>query len=466
MPVNDAIKQEIDMDMHQIPVSHDNPVISGEDEYSDARSKDTGDECASSIHDKKEQTDVDDLKVSQNVSDDNAEDDLSGNRDHIGDAHYNRRHDPLNKSDNDDEEDVSSVVCSKAKEEPSPHYTGYGGGILKLMKEESTHYASGCSEGHIENKLHDTICHDIDVNSQHSDLTEEPSDGRDIKKEMTDTEYDHSSNDNSYRNQHVEHNDMNPETVTVTSNKAHNRTRTEDRPHFCLECNKTFKQKAGLKRHMVFHTGEHAHLCTECNKTFTQSSGLNRHMLIHRGVQPHVCSECNKSFTLSSNLSQHMLTHTGVKSHVCPECNRAFSLNRSLTQHMLTHTGDKPYVCPHCDRAFAINRNLKQHMLIHTGVKAHACPDCDKSFTQYSSLRQHLLTHTGNNICPVCDKAFISNSHLKQHSLTHTGDKPHVCPECIKTFATNSQLTRHRLIHKRAKYPANCEDNEMSSMKL
>ena len=49
-----------------------------------------------------------------------------------------------------------------------------------------------------------------------------------------------------------------------------------------------------LRKHMMTHTEEKPHKCTICNKSFNQAGNLRRHMLFHTGEKPHKCKRCNK----------------------------------------------------------------------------------------------------------------------------------------------------------------------------
>ena len=61
---------------------------------------------------------------------------------------------------------------------------------------------------------------------------------------------------------------------------------------------------------MLIHSGEKPHRCSLCNKQFRYKGHLNRHLLIHNGEKPHKCDMCDKQFTQKSDLNGHLLTHT------------------------------------------------------------------------------------------------------------------------------------------------------------
>lgn len=77
------------------------------------------------------------------------------------------------------------------------------------------------------------------------------------------------------------------------------------------------------------------------------------------------CEVCNKNFKEKSKLIRHMLVHTGEKPHRCVVCGKAFSVDYNLRTHMRIHTGEKPFKCEveTCGKTFAQSGNLKTHIL-------------------------------------------------------------------------------------------------------
>lgn len=86
-------------------------------------------------------------------------------------------------------------------------------------------------------------------------------------------------------------------------------------PVTCEICNKVFKEKHKLKRHMMIHTGEKSHSCPFCEKSFSLEYNLNTHKRIHTGEKPYKCqiTGCEKSFTQSGNLKTHMRTNHSAR---------------------------------------------------------------------------------------------------------------------------------------------------------
>ena len=84
--------------------------------------------------------------------------------------------------------------------------------------------------------------------------------------------------------------------------------------HFCENCNKGFKEKHKLRRHMMVHTGEKKFICYYCGKPFSLDYNLKTHLRIHTGEKPFKCryENCEKSFAQSGNLKTHERTKHGV----------------------------------------------------------------------------------------------------------------------------------------------------------
>uniref|UniRef100_A0AAQ4RSC7 C2H2-type domain-containing protein n=1 Tax=Gasterosteus aculeatus aculeatus TaxID=481459 RepID=A0AAQ4RSC7_GASAC len=168
---------------------------------------------------------------------------------------------------------------------------------------------------------------------------------------------------------------------------------TADRPHTCSICNKNFRIKSILTRHMKTHTGEKPYSCGVCDKSFIQRSYLHTHMNSHSGKKPHTCSFCGRGFTQVGNMNAHIRIHTGEKPHSCADCGKSFREKADLIKHTIIHTGEKPYVCTVCRMRFSAQSNLTRHTKTHSGERPYSCSSCGKKFIRRSHLLIHMKTH-------------------------------------------------------------------------
>ncbi|XP_033985953.1 zinc finger protein 62 homolog [Trematomus bernacchii] len=82
------------------------------------------------------------------------------------------------------------------------------------------------------------------------------------------------------------------------------------------------------------HTGKQPLKCDKCEKYFKYRSSLERHLIIHTGEKPYSCNTCGKKFTQKSKLNYHTKTHKGEKSYSCKICGESFKYDRLLTVHI------------------------------------------------------------------------------------------------------------------------------------
>lgn len=75
-------------------------------------------------------------------------------------------------------------------------------------------------------------------------------------------------------------------------------------------CNKEYKNKFNLKRHMqMIHLGKKPFCCKICNQSFVSKQNLREHAFIHSGIKPYKCSYCGKKFRQISQHSLHKRKH-------------------------------------------------------------------------------------------------------------------------------------------------------------
>ncbi|CAL4073842.1 unnamed protein product, partial [Meganyctiphanes norvegica] len=71
----------------------------------------------------------------------------------------------------------------------------------------------------------------------------------------------------------------------------------------------TFPYKSDLKNHQQARTEEKPHQCSQCDKTYSCDSDLLIHLKTH--MPPYQCSQCDKAYSHISSFKVHLRSHTG-----------------------------------------------------------------------------------------------------------------------------------------------------------
>uniref|UniRef100_A0A182MPH5 C2H2-type domain-containing protein n=1 Tax=Anopheles culicifacies TaxID=139723 RepID=A0A182MPH5_9DIPT len=107
----------------------------------------------------------------------------------------------------------------------------------------------------------------------------------------------------------------------------------------CKFCNKSFAKGSFLRKHLEEHEvpeSKRQYACTVCSKKFTTMSHLNDHELIHSNEKPHKCNHCERSFRQKQQLKVHTYQHFG-KPFQCTYCDMAFTSPSRLQAHVNKH---------------------------------------------------------------------------------------------------------------------------------
>ncbi|KAF2654393.1 hypothetical protein K491DRAFT_693922 [Lophiostoma macrostomum CBS 122681] len=140
-----------------------------------------------------------------------------------------------------------------------------------------------------------------------------------------------------------------------------------------------------------------------CLQTFDSAEALHRHIKSSHVdncarciCQWEGCESCDRDFKQRSKLSRHLLGHAGHRPYACSfeGCNKTFATNQAKDNHERTHTGDRPYQCDMCDYTTTTHTQLQTHIsALHLRKKEHKCRYCDFSCADSSNLSKHERTH-------------------------------------------------------------------------
>uniref|UniRef100_A0A182WBU6 Protein krueppel n=1 Tax=Anopheles minimus TaxID=112268 RepID=A0A182WBU6_9DIPT len=221
--------------------------------------------------------------------------------------------------------------------------------------------------------------------------------------------------------------------------------------YFCNVCDKGFRFKSMMERHILTHTKEKKFHCEICGKGFAQKVNLTIHMRVHTGEFPDrkfTCQICQKKCTRVSELDAHRATHFRRFPHVCPLCTKRYSDATGFYDHFQAeHRGEMAV----CDLFELLSQN--ENSLVISGAPpaniknengSFVCTVCGQSYRLEANLERHKRRmHMKIYSCPHCVRKFPYKSLLEKHLPTHTLEKPFKCPYCTLSYTQRVNLRVH-----------------------
>lgn len=100
---------------------------------------------------------------------------------------------------------------------------------------------------------------------------------------------------------------------------------------FVFSCESRFFRKRALQKHQISHSDEKPHHCEHCNRHFKSKEGLTRHLDIHNN-SVNICPVCGDKLRSKETLRVHMAIHSDQMPYKCkhPSCGAAFKHLKSL----------------------------------------------------------------------------------------------------------------------------------------
>ncbi|XP_017073498.1 zinc finger protein 239 [Drosophila eugracilis] len=153
---------------------------------------------------------------------------------------------------------------------------------------------------------------------------------------------------------------------SASSLAVHMRLHSDERPFTCDLCPKSFRTNGSLLAHRKRHQQLLQHECPHCGRAFGESSNLRRHIMSrHTDERPHPCTICQRSFSRVYLLELHLRTHTGERPYACDYCDKRFAQLGVLKSHERIHTGERLHRCQVCEKTFTRAGQLRKHEIRH-----------------------------------------------------------------------------------------------------
>lgn len=186
--------------------------------------------------------------------------------------------------------------------------------------------------------------------------------------------------------------------ITIAALRKHGKTHAQG-TFPCKFCTKTFTTGIKKKNHekgVHTNSGWLRNKCLHCPLVFASYYERNEHLVQAHNAEPiiHPCNACNKIYKKRYELNRHIRHHhLQQRSFLCDLCNTEFFSKRGLADHILRHTGGEVASCDVCGKTFSRTRTLREHMKIHENDTRYQCEVCKKTFVQKTSLKSHLRLH-------------------------------------------------------------------------
>lgn len=141
------------------------------------------------------------------------------------------------------------------------------------------------------------------------------------------------------------------------------------------------------------------------------------HVRTHTNEKPHKCDKCEKSFSRAENLKIHSRSHSGEKPYVCPVpgCNKAYSNSSDRFKHTRTHQVEKPYKCkvPGCPKRYTDPSSLRKHVKTYKHFVVEKEPEPTKEDAEVENRVQEVQNCTRTCCAPAGAKMLRLEAFFK-----------------------------------------------------
>ena len=111
----------------------------------------------------------------------------------------------------------------------------------------------------------------------------------------------------------------------------------------CKFCEFEHRKCSAVVRHARMHKNKKRFVCEQCGSAFNSHYTLKEHRsYVHSDIRKHNCTKCDKSFKAKNALIRHMQSHSETRPHQCPQCHQCYKRATHLRRHIETsHKGEE-----------------------------------------------------------------------------------------------------------------------------
>lgn len=188
----------------------------------------------------------------------------------------------------------------------------------------------------------------------------------------------------------------------------------------CFKCDKCYKAyftKSKLQRHQVLHEDK-KYCCEFCNQRFSYMITLENYIRNHTNERPHKCHLCSKTFQSSSGLFVHLKSHTFTpkdRRYECHTCGKRFVHGGRLSSHRKTHLSEEARPIP-CNTRCYSNSLAQNHILRHINEKPFFA-SCVRCLIQIHHPMLHIWEHMWEISSTFHFRVIHARNNLKQGAV-------------------------------------------------
>ncbi|XP_050082896.1 zinc finger protein 493-like [Anopheles aquasalis] len=200
------------------------------------------------------------------------------------------------------------------------------------------------------------------------------------------------------------------------------RTKLGIKLHPCGKCEKMFKTRQALQKHMMYHIGQLPYRCDECGVQFMRIGQLSFHKSRYHGdsaptiVNRVSCDYCPRIFLRKQDLASHYFMVHGKD-----RAEQPYRTDDDPSPEQRKKSKRKEYWCQGCGSLFDRYRKCERHIAKEHGMDAAADGDAGATIKPIKLCR-----------CSVCATIFKKRDEWLDHLSGHANVRPHNCEQCLK----------------------------------